>query len=97
VFQVRGSEARIHSNFTCKTSKSKLNCQLDDYEDVGDLKHSGKFVLTETKDGVIVSPTTNLVLSESIADQLYTLGITTNSEHQTFTLQKVNVPSCDVK
>jgi hypothetical protein len=93
-FKVRGSKTIKSSNYSCTGSKSKLTCKLGDYEDPGDAHHSGSFVLTETRDGVAVSPSTNLVMTDSALGELatlYTLDVKSNPEHKTFTLKKINV------
>jgi hypothetical protein len=101
-FKVRGSKTIKISSYSCTGSKSKLTCKLDDPEDVGDAHHSGTFVLTETRDGVVVSPSTNLVMADFELGELttrYTLDVKSNPEHKTFTLKKINVglESCGAK
>jgi hypothetical protein len=101
-FKVRGSKAIKISSYSCIGSKSKLTCKLDDPEDAGDAHHSGTFVLTETKDGVVVSPSTDLVMTDYTVGELtgrYTLDVKSNPEHKTFTLKKINVDleSCGAK
>jgi hypothetical protein len=98
-FKVRGSKTIKISSYSCTGSKSKLTCKLDDPEDVGDAHHSGTFVLTETRDGVVVSPSTDLVLSDYRVGELtgrYTLAVKSNPEHKAFTLKKtkVDLESC---
>jgi hypothetical protein len=89
------------SSYSCKATTSKLTCYIENYEDAVDGHLSGTFVLTETKDGVIVSATTNLVLTEFGPEfginTPYTLAATTNPEHKIFTLKKVSSANCEVK
>jgi hypothetical protein len=73
----------------CSGTASKQACRFIDFAD-GTKGGRGRFVLTETKDGVALSPVSDLSLW---VDQrkTYKLQVTGNSAHKVFTLKKTNI------
>jgi hypothetical protein len=89
-FTLRGNKTIIVSSYGCIGQKNRLTCQLKD-DGTGDRGGRGSFILTQTKDGVVMSPTTDLVLPTLGNEKFTTLQVISNPEHRTFTLKKTNV------
>jgi hypothetical protein len=89
-FRLRGGSAGQYSSYDCTGSKSKLTCKLTNSEGADPV--SGTFVLTETKSGITLSPTSDLTLGNLDTQKPYTLDVMNNSEHKIFTLKKTKTP-----
>jgi hypothetical protein len=89
-FDVRGSKVSKLSHYTCTGSASRLACKLENFGD-GSQGGRGSFILTETKDGVTLSPSTDLSLIGRSGEKPYKLKVKSNPDHKVFTLRKTNV------
>lgn len=88
-FHVRGSKPGKYASYDCTGGKSKLTCKLTDSEGADGVL--GTFVLTETKGGITLNPTSDLKLGDLDTQKPYTLEVSANPEHKTFTLKKTNI------
>jgi hypothetical protein len=93
-FRLRGGNSGQYSSYDCTGSKSKLTCKLTNSEGADPV--SGTIVLTETKGGITLSPTSDLKLGNLDTQKPYTLDVMNNPEHKTFTLRKIktSLESC---
>jgi hypothetical protein len=95
--KVRGNKTIVYSAYDCTGSKSSLTCKLSSSEGADGVL--GTFNLKEIKGGITLNPTSDLKMGDLDTQKPYTLTVTDNPEHKTFTLKKLNMDleSCEIK